>query len=231
MAITVQHSDHAIWGPCVFLEAEGEPEEIREEYAREAPGWSPLHFAIASPEGLDPWYRLGFAQMHVYGKRESGAERLELPDVTIRRGGPADVETATRIDRVIYDAEATTPSFSSYELDGATHRSDWEETLAGEKLAYFVAERDGEPVGHTTMHPDPHDEGALHLGSTAVLPEAQGRGIGLVLTTHALAHAREQGYPRMWTNWRTTNLQASRYWPARGFEVARIRLVRRVPAL
>jgi hypothetical protein len=35
----------------------------------------------------------------------------------------------------------------------------------------------------------------------------------------------------MWTNWRTTNLQASRYWPARGFEVARIRLVRRVPAL
>jgi hypothetical protein len=152
MAIAVQHSDHPIWGPCVFLEAEGEPEQIRDEYAREAPGWPLLHFAIARPDGLEPWYRLGFAQMHAYGKRESGAERLELPDVTIRRGGPSDLETAIRIDLVIHDAQATTPSFSSFELDEATHRSDWEETLAGDDVAYFVAERGGRPVGHTTIY-------------------------------------------------------------------------------
>src|SRR4051812_21429164 len=101
MAIAVQTSDHAIWGRCVFLEAEGDPEEIREEYAREAPGWPPLHFAIAAPGALDAWYRLGFAQMHAYGKRESGAERFELPGVRLRRGGPDDLETAIRIDRVI----------------------------------------------------------------------------------------------------------------------------------
>jgi len=231
MVITVQHSDHAIWGPCVFLLAEGDPEEIREEYAREAPGWPPLHFAIGPPDGLDPWYRLGFAQMHAYGRRESGAERLKLPDVTIRHGGPADLESAIRIDRVIHDAEAKTPSFSSFELDEATHRSDWEATLAGDDVGYFVVELGGEPVGHTTIYPDAHDDEALHLASTAVLPEAQGRGIGLVLTTHALAHARELGYPRMWTNWRVTNLRASQYWPARGFQVARIRLVRQLPAL
>ena len=169
--------------------------------------------------------------MHAYGKRESAAERLELPDVTIRPGGPSDLETAIRIDLVIHDAQATTPSFSSFELDETTHRSDWEETLAGDDVAYFVAERGGTPVGHTTIYPDPHDDEALHLASTAVLPDAQGRGVGLVLTTHALAHAREQGYPRMWTNWRVTNLKASRYWPARGFEIARIRLVRQLPAL
>jgi ribosomal protein S18 acetylase RimI-like enzyme len=231
MAITVQEMDHEIWGPCVFLEAEGDPEQIREDYAREAPGWPPLHFAIADPERLDPWYRLGFAQMHAYGKRESGGERFELPDVTLRRGGPADLTTAVRIDLVIHEAQAAPPSYSSFELDEVTHRSNWEETLVDDGIAYFVAEHRGEPVGHTTVYPDAHDDEALHLASTAVLPTAQGRGIGLVLTTHALAHAREQGYPRMWTNWRVTNLSASRYWPARGFEIARIRLVRQLPAL
>ena len=39
----------------------------------------------------------------------------------------------------------------------------------------------------------------------------------------------EQGYARLRTNWRVTNLVASRYWPARGFALSHIRLVRRVP--
>jgi ribosomal protein S18 acetylase RimI-like enzyme len=226
--------DHPIWGRCVFLQASGDAEAIRGEYTERADEWPPLHFAIVEPPtdtALDPWYRLGFAQMHAYGMRESGGERIEARGTTIRRGGLDDLDTAMQIDRLIHDAQAASPSFSAVPLDDDTRRRDWEETLAGEDVSYFVAERDGAPVAHLTLYPDPHDGEALHIASTAVLPAARGGGIGVALTTHALAVAAERGYPRVWTNWRVTNLVASRFWPARGFRLARLRLVRRLPEL
>ena len=231
MTITVQHGDNAYWGPHVFLEGTGEGEEIREAYARESADWPPLHFAIAeaTPEGLDPWYRLGFAQMHAYGVRASGGERVAVPGVTIRRGGVDDLETALRIDRLITDAQAVSPSYSAVAAAEAPDRASWEETLAAEDTSYFVAEDETGVVGHTTLYPDPTDAEALHLASTAVVAAARGRGIGVALTVHALAYTAEQRYPRLKTNWRVTNLAASRFWRARGFEQTHIRLARRLP--
>jgi ribosomal protein S18 acetylase RimI-like enzyme len=227
--------DHPLWGACVFLRGSGEAEAIRDEYAARADGWPSLHFAIVEPptdEALDPWYRLGFAHMHAYGVRESGGERISTPGIEIRRGGPDDLETALAIDRLIHESQAAAPSYSAEPLDEEQRRRDWIETLAGDDVRYFVAQReDGEAVGHLTLYDDPHDDEALHIASTAVLPSARGRGIGLALTTHALALAAEDGRPRVWTNWRVTNLVASRYWPARGFRLARLRLVRRLPEL
>ena len=233
IAATVM-DDHPSWGRCVFLEAAGEPEAIRGEYARRADEWPALHFAIVQPptdEALDPWYRLGFAQMHAYGMRKSGGGRIDAPGVTIRRGGIEDLETAIRIDRLIHAAQAAAPSFSGEPLDETTRRQGWVETLEDGAVRYFVAERDGTAVGHLTLYADPHDDEALHIASTAVLPEERGGGIGVALTTHALALADEHGHPRVWTNWRVTNLVASRFWPARGFRLARLRLVRRLPDL
>jgi ribosomal protein S18 acetylase RimI-like enzyme len=231
MSITVQHGDNAYWGPHVFLEGSGTAEEIRGAYARESADWPPLHFAIAeaTPEALDPWYRLCFAQMHAYGVRESGGERVPAPGVTIRRGGPEEIETALRIDRLIAEAQAVSPSYSAVAAEESPDRASWEETLAAEDTAYFVAEDAAEVVGHATLYPDPTDTQALHLASTAVVPAARGRGIGLALTSHVLAYTAEQGYPRLKTNWRVTNLAASRFWPARGFQLTHIRLARRLP--
>jgi ribosomal protein S18 acetylase RimI-like enzyme len=233
MSITVRHGANAHWGPHVFLEGTGAAEEIRDAYARDSAGWPPLHFAIAAatPEMLDPWYRLGFAQMHAYGMRESGGERVQAVSVTIRRGGPDDLETALRVDRLIHEAQAASPSYSSVAFDEGPFRADWVETLAAEDTAYFVAEDSSGVVGHATVYRDPVDEQALHLASTAVVPAARGRGVGVALTTHALAYTAEAGYPRMRTNWRVTNLGASRFWPARGFRLTHLRLVRRLPDL
>lgn len=226
--------DHPLWGACVFVEPRsGDPEAVRDAYTEESPAWPPLHFAVvpARPEALDPWYRLGFAQMHVYGVRASGGEPLDVEGVTLRPGGPADLETAIRIDELIAAEQAASPSYSSFAHDPETHRADWVETLEDDGVHYVVAERAGEPVGHTTLYPDPDDGEALHLASTAVVPEARGAGVGLALTAHALAYTAEQGRPRLRTNWRATNLVASRFWPARGFEPTVIRLVRQLPAL
>jgi len=99
MSITVRHGENAHWGPHVFLEGQGTAEEIRDAYARDSARWPPLHFAIAAatPETLDPWYRLGFAQMHAYGMRKSGGERVPAVGVAIRRGGADDIRLVRRL--------------------------------------------------------------------------------------------------------------------------------------
>ena len=43
------------------------------------------------------------------------------------------------------------------------------------------------------------------------------------------AWAHELGYPTMITDWRMTNLEASRFWPRRGFRETFLRLYRSIP--
>jgi len=222
---------HPIWGECVFLQAvEADAETVRGAYADTAAALPRLQFAVAdaTPEALDPWYRLGFAQMHAYGARASGGERFEAPGVTLRPGTVEDLETAMRLDLLIHEEQAASPSFSPDRHDGARHRESWRETLAADDVTYRIAERAGRPIGHVTLYPDPTDGDALHLASTAVVPEERGAGVGLMLTAFALRRSAELGLPRLKTNWRVTNLLASRYWPARGFVPTQIRLVRRI---
>ena len=226
--------EHPIWGDCVFLEAQtDDAEAVRTAYTELSPGWPPLHFAVSgvSAEELDPWYRLGFAQMHAYGVRPSGGDAFEATGVVLRRGGPADLETAIRLDLLIEAAQSDAPSYSSFAQDEREHRATWIETLEDGDVTYVVAERNGVAVGHVTLYPDPTHADALHLASTAVVPEERGHGVGRALTAFALTHAAERGFASLRTNWRVTNLAASRYWPARGFELTHLRLFRRLPDL
>jgi len=116
--LTIERFDeHPIWGACVFFTAQvDDAEAVRDAYAEAAASLPPLHFAVAEalPEALDPWYRLGFAQMHAYAARASGGEHFEVPGVTLRPGTVDDLETAMRIDRLIYDTQAAAPSFSPH---------------------------------------------------------------------------------------------------------------------
>jgi ribosomal protein S18 acetylase RimI-like enzyme len=226
--------EHPIWGDCVFLEAQkDDAEAVRSAYTELSPDWPPLHFAVSGPTAreLDPWYRLGFAQMHAYAVRPSGGDAFEAPGVVLRPGDGADLDTAVRLDLLIEQAQTDAPSYSSFVHDEPAHRAGWAEALEGGDVTYVMAERSGVAVGHVTLYPDPTHADALHLASTAVVPEERGRGVGRALTAFALAHAAERGFANLRTNWRVTNLTASRYWPARGFELTHIRLFRRLPDL
>ena len=72
-------------------------------------------------------------------------------------------------------------------------------------------------------------EHACYLAFAATLPEARGSGMGLALTDAGLAWAAGQGYRAMVTDWRVTNLLASRFWPNRGFRSSVLRLYRSIP--
>jgi ribosomal protein S18 acetylase RimI-like enzyme len=50
-----------------------------------------------------------------------------------------------------------------------------------------------------------------------------------VLTDATFAAAAARGYTAMVTDWRVTNLLASRFWPKRGFRTAFLRLYRSIP--
>jgi ribosomal protein S18 acetylase RimI-like enzyme len=72
-------------------------------------------------------------------------------------------------------------------------------------------------------------DGAAFLGWAATRPDVRGSGAGVALTEAGFAWARERGYATMVTDWRVTNLLASRFWPARGFRESFLRLYRRIP--
>jgi len=234
-----REAENATWDRHVFVDRAGhaaaDAETLRGLWAAAAETWwdgGIRRFFANVPstaERLDPWYRLGFAQMHQDAIRATaGGEAPSPAGVTIRRGGLEDIETAIRINRVIAATQLEAPSFSG--LEPSDERDDWIETLEDPTVAWFVAERDGEPFGHATLYEPGPDLGtpsdAVFLASTATLPEARGLGVGLALTEHALAWSRESGYGTIVTNWRVTNLLASRFWPARGFRPSYVRLHR-----
>jgi len=236
--------DDRFWGRHVWVAHAGhaarEPEVMRDLYAHCAGRWvadgTRLHLALvpAVPELADPWLRLAFACMQAHGLQESGgAGAAPPPGVVVRRGSAGDLGTARALMPVIWEHQTGSPTFTGMEIPSEQeYMADWEETLADPTYTYFVGELDGRVAGHLLMYPEEPNlatpQGSVYLAVAATLPEARGRGLGVALTEHALAWAREAGYATVHTDWRVPNLQASRFWPRRGFRETFYRLARQV---
>src|SRR5262249_10553919 len=117
-------------------------------------------------------------------------------------------------------------------------RAEIEADFANDQVGNLVAEIDGRVVGNFVVVPIEMSgahvglarrAGLAHLGFAAVLPEVRGSGAGLALADECFAWARERGYQAMVTDWRVTNLLASRFWPKRGFRTTFLRLYRSIP--
>ncbi len=67
-----------------------------------------------------------------------------------------------------------------------------------------------------------------HISTIASGEAWRGHGIGAALVAVVLRLAAEAGYEHVVTNWRMTNLSASRFWPARGFQPIYHRLHRTI---
>jgi len=110
--------------------------------------------------------------------------------------------------------------------------AEWLEDGDSGDYELFVAERDGRIVGNFVLYHRPPDlrvpENSIDLAQASTEPEARGTGVGRALTAHVLRWAHEHGYPLMTTDWRATNLWASRFWPRRGFRPSFIRLYRSI---
>jgi GNAT superfamily N-acetyltransferase len=238
-----------IWGANVWIETAGhaveEPEDLRDLYAAAAAAWvdedeRPRHYTLvpATDRSLvEAWSRVGFGQQHAFGIRAVPEGRW--PE-GVRLATEADVDGLLDLHPVLSDHQYKSPVFgrglpraSPEEL-----RAEILEDLAHEARGDLVFEREGRIVGSFALAPaelsSVHTglalpDGAVLLGWAATYPDVRGSGAGLALTEAAFAWARERGYGTMVTDWRVTNLLASRFWPARGFRESFLRLYRRIP--
>jgi GNAT superfamily N-acetyltransferase len=233
-------------GPHVWSGLAGhaarDPELVRDLYAKAASVWADAgltrHFVFApsSQELLGPWFRLTFGVSGALAIRPTSAGGgRPAADVRVRLSTPADLPDVARLAAVLETELNASPSFAGLPvLSEQQQLQEWSDTWTDDRFVHFVAERDGQVVGHTLLYHRPAGdlrvpENSIDLGNAASQPAARGSGVGLAMTTHVLAWAREQGYSTMTTDWRMSNLSASRFWPRRGFREAFLRLYRSVP--
>ena len=217
-----------------------DPELARDLYAAAAARWVEAghrRHAVFLPSFdrnlIDAWFRLEFGASSVLAMRETEALTPVDADVEIRLGEPSDLDVSARLDAAMRDSMRPAPSFS--DTEDWTHEQyveDWRETWTDEQVVHFVAARGGRVVGHALLYRRPHDlrvpRDSIDLAGASTLPELRGSGVGLALTHHVISWAHERGIPVMVTDWRMTNLLASRFWPRRGFRPAFLRLYRHI---
>jgi GNAT superfamily N-acetyltransferase len=223
------------------LAVDGEPEAMRDLYAAAAQRWvddGHMRHAVFVPSydaGLvDAWFRLCFGGSGALAMRETAAEEEPFDaGVEIRDGTPADFDEAARLELAMSEAMLPAPSFSEIPLRTQEEvAGEWREDGDSDEYELFVAERDGRIVGHILLYRRPPDlrvpAGSIDLSQASTEPEARGTGVGRALTAHVIRWAHEHGYPVMTTDWRMTNLWASRFWPKRGFRTSFLRLYRSI---
>jgi ribosomal protein S18 acetylase RimI-like enzyme len=216
-------------------------ELVRDLYAAAASAWVDAghtrHGAFvptADASLLDAWFRLSFGASGALAMRETAAAQPFDADVRVRHGTPADLEDAARLDRLMTESMIPSPSFSPSTVPSPTEaEEEWRDTWDDERFEHFVAERDGQIVGHIVLYRRPPDlrvpVHSIDLAAASTEPEARGSGVGRALTEHVLGWAHDAGIPVMVVDWRMTNLYASRFWPRRGFRPTFLRLYRHLP--
>jgi ribosomal protein S18 acetylase RimI-like enzyme len=244
--------EDSIWGDNVWVEAAGhaveEPEDARDLYAAGAGRWVEeerrRHYALLPADGaalVDAWFRVGFGQQQAHGLREVPPQtEVRIPEgFEIREPREEDIEALLAVDLALPVHQRSSPVFSGQPLPSEDEiRDEWHSTLAGSDEKVLIGYRDGLPVACwslTAAERSYHYKGlmlperAAYLAFASTLPEARGSGIGVALTEASLAAAAEDGYDAMLTDWRVTNLLASRFWPKRGFRPVFVRLYRAIP--
>jgi GNAT superfamily N-acetyltransferase len=243
----------ASWGPNVWVDPAGhavvDPELVRDLYAAAAERWVAdgftSHYAVVpatDPALVDAWFRVGFGHQHVHAIRETppAGELSEVPtDLVLRLASRDDLDALARLDVVLPEHQTLSPVFSRLPPpDLEETRAEYEQDFDDPRFTTYVVEHDGEVVGSAIACPievsSAHKSltlppGAGFLGFAAVLPEARGLGAGRLLGEAVLAWARETGRAWVVTDWRMTNLLASRAWPRLGFRPTFYRLFRAIP--
>ena len=218
----------------------GDREPMRDLYAAAAQRWvdeGHTRHAVFAPshdaELVDAWFRLSFGASAIFAIRGTGAEEGFDGGVTIRPGTPDDFPDAARLEIAMSESMVPAPSFSGIVTQSHDEvLAEWREDGDSDDYEFFVAERNGRIVGHTLLYYRPPDlrvpERSIDLAQVTTEPEARGTGVGRAMTAHVLRWAHEHGHSVMTTDWRMTNLYASRFWPKRGFRPTFLRLYRSI---
>ena len=241
-----------LWGRSGWVRTAGyaladdqDPELLRDLYAEVSRPWVEAgcfghHVQVpAEDAGLAKlWFSLSFGIQHVRGLQQlapSGLEEPVLPPgVAIRQVGPEDRDLVASFSDVIWKHQVGAPVWAIHPPE-ANDREGWAELADDPEVVAWVATLDGRPAATQSYYPSELGEDLMlvpekcvHLAAAATRPWARRRGIMAALTQQGLADIYERGYRWCETDWRSTNLLSSRYWPRKGFKPAIYRLARQI---
>jgi ribosomal protein S18 acetylase RimI-like enzyme len=236
-----------VWVPFggIALLQSREHELPRAMYAAAGDGWIQdgiLNHYLVCPaliEWLEAGFSLSFGQEQVYAVASVLEEKEETPlpkGISMRAVRPGDANQLAEKGHWIAAHLNGAPVWEPVPAEHLENiRPAYAELADDDTSTTWVALDGDEIVSYVTIYTV--DIGAIHylgtpqaahFATAATHPEYRARGIGRALFTHILNVAHEQGYERIFTDWRTTNLEADRYWPTFGFEPFAYRLIRRV---
>jgi ribosomal protein S18 acetylase RimI-like enzyme len=222
-------------------------EIIRDLYAALGARWVGygvfFHFAlvpVADPALIQAWFSLSFGieQVHALTDLETVAHALPFvpPEIEIRKAGAEDRQHLVEMSDVIWKTQVRAPVWGVMMPETVSENVEgWGELVDKADVTVWLALAGGRVAGVQGYWPaDQADDNLIipeecaHMSVAGTREGMRGRGIGTLLTNHGLIQARAAGYRFCETDWRSTNLLASRFWPRQGFRPVAYRLVRRI---
>ena len=222
-------------------------------YAAAGPSWLARgafdHYVMmpaADAAGLDAWYGLSFGREQAHAARSLAdplPEPVDIPGVLIRLAGEADRDMMVNEMSPILRQHLAAPPVWAASLPEYVWpmREGFAEMLSDEAARVWLAVADAPEaqrvLGYQAYFPASPANDNLMVSITdrtillevaATRAEARGRGVGRALTRVGLAAAAAAGYGLCITDWRTTNIEAARFWPQMGFSTVAYRLTRKV---
>ena len=184
------------------------------------------------------WFSLSFGIQHVRAILALEGISLEKPStpagVNIRRLGPDDRELIADFSHLIWEHQVLAPVWAIH-LPEIKDRQGWAELAEDPQVVAWLATLDGQPAATQSYYPSELGEDLLfvpencaHLAAAGTQPWARRRGLMEALTRNGLADIYTRGFRWCETDWRSTNLLSSRYWPKQGFQPAYYRLARQI---
>jgi ribosomal protein S18 acetylase RimI-like enzyme len=243
VAASLLWEERGRWAFCHLAGVIGDPELVTRIYAVAAGEWvaaGHTTHALVVPtidRGLaDRLIDLSFGRQQAHAVRplgDRGGEAPHAPDVEIQHADVRDLDDVVALGNLVAKHHEGSPVFDRrsnefYEGLPESYERSMEEDGAG----VLIARIDGDPVGLLMWLPRPprpvYGPDSAELILLAVHPKARGRLVGRALTAVGLHDMAFNGHPAAVADWRTTNLEASRFWPALGFLPIAHRYVREV---
>lgn len=242
------------WGRCGYVHLPGyaladdeSVNTIQDLYALLGDEWVKkgvfshnLYISAADTDVIDVLFSVGFGKERVDALMDLRA--ITIPQIgqpsgiTIRRAGAGDHDHLGGLSDVIFRALANPPNWHP------TVPEDWEELREGwsglsedKEWTVWLALENNKALATVGFRPEEeNDSGMLvsprtfYLSVAATSPAARGRGLSTALTWQGLRKSQEDGFEICYTNWISSNLLASRFWPRFGFKDVAYRLSKRL---
>ncbi|MDH2903019.1 MAG: GNAT family N-acetyltransferase [Actinomycetota bacterium] len=189
-----------------------------------------LVWALAG-NGTQAWIERGYRIVSVRGSQKLNAvvEISWPPRHRVRPATTADLATALAFDDLIDRAQGVDPE-SVTDRQRAANTATIVDLLEDPECHYYFVEVDDVPIAQCTTFALPELRGnypdTVHIGSLAVTPAFQRRGLATTLMHLVMNVALEAGYGYAEVRWHIDNEPATSLWSALGFHPTYVQLRR-----